>query len=125
MSEKQTNDLVDSVFYAARDMGYVLAGKQAPGTFHKYGDLNTDRPDAEEELRDRLEKLYAGLGLRGSTTEDLVESLNMQGGPAWRREALAKVIKARALVYQRNEQADREAVNLLGQAVQEWESKHV
>jgi hypothetical protein len=117
MAEKQHDDIIDRVFRAARDVGYVLVGKQAPLAFHRHGDNTPDRADAEEELREAVDALRAGLGLRGHTAEDMVQSLDMQGGPAWRRKALGKVIRAKELVYKRNEHGDREALGLLGEAV--------
>lgn len=136
MAEKQADDLIDSVFRAARDVGYVLAGRQAPCAIHQHGDHRPDRPGSEDDLWHALANLRAGLGLRGDTPEDLVKSLERQGGPTWRREALAKVIKANALVHERNEQADRQAFDLIGEAVWakqendpdsawEWEIKQV
>jgi hypothetical protein len=71
-------------------------------------------------LRNAMESLKAGLGLRGDTPDQLLESLGRMGGPSWRRETLTKVIRAFALIQKRDSAAYWQAFDLLGQAVWDW-----
>lgn len=119
---KSDEELIRRVFTAALSMGYALQRRLDPSGFHQRGrPKEADPPGAEDDLRNALESIKAGQGLRGDTPDDLVKSLSHRGGPAWRREALTKVIRALALIQTRDPAADRQALDLLGRAV--WEKQ--
>ena len=119
---KSDDELIRRVFTAALSMGYALQGRPDPLAFHEVGrPKEANRPGAWDALWNALESFKAGLRLRGDTPDDLVKSLGLSGGPAWRREALAKVIRAVPLIQKRDSTADQQALELLGQAV--WEKQ--
>ena len=119
---KPHDELFRGVFTAALSMGYALQGRPDPFAFHQRGRPKAADPaGAEDDLRNAVEALTTELGLQGYTPDDLVKSLRYCAGPAWRREALTKVIKAFALIQKRESGANLQALQLLGEAV--WEKQ--
>jgi hypothetical protein len=122
---KSDDELICRVFNSALSMGCVLKERPERST-HQYGQpKKADRPLAEDELREALDSVKCGMDLvRGATAEDLVMSLSLSGGPAWRREALTNVVTAFALIQKHDREADLLACDLLGQAVWDWGKAH-
>jgi hypothetical protein len=110
------------MFTAALSMGYALQGRADPAAFQQRGrPKEVDPAGAQDDLWNAVEFLKSELALRGNTLDDLIESLSRMGGPAWRRQALTKVVRAMALIQKHDPATDREALELLGQAV--WEKQ--
>jgi hypothetical protein len=110
-------ELADRAFREAIGLGHVLRGRQAPGTFHRRGDSTPDKPGAQDDLREALEKLREWLDLPPVSFTEWHRGLAVTGGSPWRRAALAKVAQAHALTYGLGEDADRQALGLLGEAL--------
>jgi hypothetical protein len=116
--------LLRSVFRAALAVGYALQHRADPFAFHQTRKpREADRGGAVDDLRRSVEDIGAALGVKGDTVEDQLTSLSLRGGPAWRREALRKVIEACSLVQKADPSADPKAFMLLGQAVWEYQDK--
>ena len=112
------DEFICRVFIAALRVGYALQGRPDPIEFHRRDIPEVaDRPGADEKLWKAMEAVKAGLGLWGNTPDELVKSLSLSGASAWKREALAKVIRAFPLTQKHDPLADQQALDLLGQAV--------
>jgi hypothetical protein len=115
---KADDEFIYRVFTAALSMGYARQRRPDPFDFHQRGrPKEANRPGADDALWKAMEAIKAELGLRDGTSDELVKSLNLSGGPAWRREAVAKVSRDFPLTQKHDPAADQEALDLLGQAV--------
>ena len=114
-------ELADSVFRAAIGMGYALNHQPPPGDVQRSGQPpQSDRDGAEDLLRQTLDALRAGMGLRGSSPKEVARSMRERRRPAWRFDALANIVDAGALAAKHEPAADRQALDLLGLAVWAW-----